>query len=155
MSQRVDERTPTKTELLVYDKALKLSDHVMSLCKPKDKNVNTHHIPKRNAGIGRMLMECAVELGADILEANRFYVAANAGSGTRLQNYIHRIELQDKAIRITYRMEHIFRILHFDREFAESTSKYFMDLLCETRELLVRWRDSDEKMMKTLLNSQG
>ena len=41
MAQRVDERAPTRTELEAYNKCLKLNDHVLSVCKPKDKNVNS------------------------------------------------------------------------------------------------------------------
>lgn len=33
MAQRVDERTPTRTELEAYNKCLKLNDHVLSVCK--------------------------------------------------------------------------------------------------------------------------
>ena len=150
MAQRTDQRAPTRVELDAYNKALKLSDHVMSVCKPKEKNVNTHHIPKRNAGLGRMLMEAAVELGADILDANMRSVGPNASAEKRLKNYGDRFDLQEHALRMTYRLEHIFRILHFDRPFAESTSSYMMELLTETRELLVKWRDADEKQSKQL-----
>lgn len=150
MAQRVDQRDPTRTELEAYNKALKLSDHVMSVCKPKDKNPNACHIPKRNVGIGRILMEAAVELGADILEANELYVGANIGIEQRKKNYADRIALQEHAKRLTFRMEHIFRILYFDKPFAESTTKYMMDLICETRALLTAWKESDSKALKSI-----
>lgn len=151
MAQRVDERDPTRVELDCYNKILKLNDHVMSVCKPKEKNVNNHHIPKRNAGIGKQLMEACVECGADILEANEnFYVGKNFDIESRLENYEERIKLQKHAIRLTYRMEHIVRVLHFNKPFAESTIKYLMDLLCEARTMLVAWRDSEIKMTKQL-----
>ena len=153
MSQRTDQRNPTRVELEAYNKCLKLSEHVMSVCKPKDKNVNTHHIPKRNTGLGRMLMESCVEMGADILEANMIYVGNNLDAETRLRNYSERIALQDHAKRLSFRMEHIFRILHFDRPFAESTSSYMMDLLVETRDLITAWRESDLKMALQLEKS--
>lgn len=149
--QRTDQRSPTRVELDCYNKVLKLSDHIMSVSKPKDKNVNTKHIPKRNLGLGRQLMEDAVELGADILEANEIYVGTNLDPEQRLQNYKDRIELQDHAKRLTYRIEHIFRILHFDRPFAESTSSYMMDLLCESRKLIIAWRESDMRAAKQLM----
>ena len=149
MAQRTDQRSQTRTELLCYDKALKLTDHVMSVCKPKDKNVNTKHIPKRNASIGHMMIDCTIQLGADILEANMIYVGKNLPTETRMENYARRIELQEHAKSLTYRIEHIFRVLHFDREFAESTTKYMMDLICETRDLIVAWKDSDLKVAKT------
>lgn len=96
-------------------------------------------------------MEDAVELGADILEANEIYVGTNLDPEQRLQNYKDRIELQDHAKRLTYRIEHIFRILHFDRPFAESTSSYMMDLLCESRKLIIAWRESDMRAAKQLM----
>lgn len=150
MAQRVDERTPTRTELEAYNKALKLNDHVLSVCKPKEKNVNNHHIPKRNLGIARQLMESCVELGADILEANEIYVGPNLNTEQRLENYAERIRTQDHARRLTYRMEHIFRVLYFDKPFAESTTKMMMDLLCETRALLIKWKESDVRDSRKL-----
>lgn len=150
MSLRVDERKPKQIYLEAYDKALKLTDHVMSVCKPKDKNINTKHIPKRNAGLGRQLMEAAIELGADILEANNIYVGSNQDTEVRIRNYEDRIRLEENAKRLTYRMEHIFRVLHFDRPFAESTSHYMMDLLCETRDLLIGWKESEIRAVKAL-----
>ena len=149
--QRTDQRSPTRVELECYNKVLKLSDHIMSVSKPKDKNVNTKHIPKRNLGLGRQLMDTAVELGADILEANEIYVGLNLDPGQRLANYRERIKLQDHAKRLTYRIEHIFRILHLDRPFAESTSSYMMDLLCESRNQIIAWRESDYKAAKQLM----
>ena len=122
----------------------------MSVCKPKEKNVNTHHIPKRNAGIGRMMMETVVEIGADVLEANLIYVGKNLPVEKRRENYERRNALQEHAKSLTFRLEHIFRILHFDREFAESTTHYMMDLINETRALLTAWRDSDLKASKQL-----
>lgn len=151
MSQRVDQRDPTRIELDCYNKILKLNDHVMSVCKPKDKNVNNHHIPKKNISIGKILMDSCVECGADILEANEgYYVGKNLEPITRLKNYQERISLQKHAIRLTYRMEHIIRVLHFDKPFAESTIKYMMDLLCELRAGLVSWRDSETDVSKQL-----
>ena len=153
MSQRVDERKPTKLNLDAYNKFLKLSDHVLSVCKPKDKNVNDKHIPKRNASIGKMMMDAVVEIGCDILEANEIYVGGNLDIESRIENYKERIKLQEHAKRMTYRVENIFRILHFDKPFAESTSKYMMDLICETRQLLTNWRESEIKDSKSLQKS--
>lgn len=150
MAQRVDQRVPTSVNLDCYNKALKLSDHVMSVCKPKDKNVNTHHIPKKNLGLGRQLMDVVVEMGADILEANEIYVGANIGKEAQLEARKERLKLQDHAKRLTYRAEHIFRILHFDRSFADSTSGYMMDLLMETRAMITKWRESELREMKKL-----
>lgn len=150
MSQRTDQRNPTRTELKCYDVALKLSAHIMSVCKPKDQNVNNKHIPKRNIGLGRALMECAVEMGADILEANMIYVGKNLSQETRLENYKARIRLQDHAKRQTFRAEHIFRVLYFDRNFADSTTKYMLDLISEVRYLITAWKESDIKEANTL-----
>ena len=152
MAQRTDQRDATKVELDCYNKILKLTDHVMSICKPKDENVNNHHIPKKNINIGKLLTEACVECGADILEANEnFYVGKNLEIKARLANYQERINLQKHAIRLTFRMEHMIRVLHFNKPFAESTIKYFMDLLCEARALLIKWRDSEVNMSKQLV----
>ena len=150
MAQRVDERDPTRVELDAYNKVLKLNDFILSVCKPKDKNVNNHHIPKRNVGLGRQLMDAVVECGADILEANEIYVGKNLSPEQRLKNYEDRIELEEHARRLTYRMEHILRVLHFDKPFAESTIKMSMDLLCETRAIIIKWKESDVKMSNQL-----
>ena len=150
MSQRVDERDPTLTELDCYNKILKLTDHVMHVCKPKDKNVNDKHIPKKNVGLGRILMDETITIGADIIEANMINVRRNLQWEVLIQNYAERRKLQEHAIRLTYRVEHIFRVLHFDKPFAESTNRYMMELLTETRNLLMAWRESDIKQAKRL-----
>lgn len=150
MAQRVDQRDPTRAELDAYNKCLKLSSHVMSVCKPRENKPNNHHIPKRNLILGRLLMEAVVDLGADILDANMVYVGGNLAKEDRLRNYRTRIGLQDHAKRLTFRMEHIIRILNEDHPFAESTLKYMVDLLCETRNLISAWRESDIKASKQL-----
>lgn len=151
MAQRTDQRKQTRPELEVYTKALKLSDHILSVCKPKEKNVNTKHIPKRNIGIARLMMEAAIELGADILEANEIYVSSQQDKENRIENYEERIQLQNHAKRLTYRIEHIYRILNADRPFADSTNSYMMDLICETRNLLIGWKESDVRALKKIL----
>lgn len=143
MSQRTDERDPTRIELECYNKLLKLSDHTLSVCKPKDKNVNNKHIAKRHASIGHKLEDIVIDMGADILEANEIYVNSNLNVDTRKKNYRERIKLQNHAKQLTYRMEHIIRILHYNRPFADSTITYWMNLLVETRQLIKAWRDSD------------
>ena len=150
MSQRVDERTPKRVELDVYDKILKLSSHVLSVCKPRDNKPNDKHIPKRHAATGHMMIECCIEMGADVLEANNIYVGNNIDAEERKYNYQQRIELQQRAKRTTYRIEHIFRILYEEKPFAESTTKYMLDLICEVRQLLIAWREHDTKESKSL-----
>ena len=124
MSQRTDEREKTEVSLDCYNKFLKLSEHTLSVCKPKDKNVNTKHIAKRQVTLGHKLEDLVVDIGADILEANEIYVNANLNAEQRKKNYADRIVLQEHAKRLTYRMENIIRILHFDRPFADSTISY-------------------------------
>ena len=150
MAQRTDQRRPKHVYLDAYDKALSLSGYILSVCKPKDKNANNKHIPKHNSGLGRLMMDAAVELGADILEANEIYVGSNLDPERKYQNYQDRIELQEHAKRMTYRIEHIFRILHFDKPFAESTSHHMMDLICDTRTTLTDWKESDAKAAKNI-----
>lgn len=150
MSQRTDRRAQTKANLAVYTKATKLAEHIMSICKPKDKNVNNHHIPKKNVVIGKLLMEAAVELGADILEANDVYVGTNLEASARIDGYRERERLQKHGKRMLSRAEFILDVLHHDRPFAESTLSYAVDLLCETRELLNAWREADKKTARSL-----
>ena len=150
MAKRVDEREPTQTSLEVYDNCLKLSDHILSVCKPKEKNINNKHIPKRNLGLGRMLTELVVDLGADIIEANTTYVGVNLNVEDRKKNYRKRIGLQEHAKSTTYRMEHIIRVLHFNAPFADSTITYMMQLLVETRQLLIGWKEKDMREAKSL-----
>ena len=96
------------------------------------------------------MVDLCIEIGADILEANDVYVGKNIDLKTRVENLRDRIKLQDHAKRQTYRLEHIFNVLHYDRPFAESTSGYMMDLLMETRALLAAWRESDMKLVRQL-----
>lgn len=150
MSQRVDERNPTAINLEVYTKALKLSEFTFSVCKPKDKNVNNKHLPKRHMTIANTLKDLVIRIGADILEANEIYVGANVGSDDRANNYKRRIALEEDAKSCTYRMEHIIRILHNEHPFANNTLTYWASLLCETRALLIKWKDSESAMLRSL-----
>ena len=155
MSQRVDQRAETKIELLCYDKALKLSDFTLSVCKPKDKNVNTKHIAKRQKVIGDLLIQSVVELGADILEANQVYVGDNLPAEDLLRHLEQRIALQENAKRQTFRMEHMMRTLHFDRPFADSTITYWTELLVETRDSISKWRASDVRRRTGIVKKVG
>lgn len=151
MAQRTDERNPTKEELETYTKILKLSDHVRSVAKPKEPKPNNKHIAKRNLGLGNMMVECVVQMGADVLEANTgFYVGANISKEERIRNYKERIKLEEHAKRLTFSLEHIYRMLYYDDKLAESTNKYMLDLITETREMLTNWRESELKAVKQL-----
>ena len=151
MAQRLDEREPTLTDLDVYNKLLKLSDHTISVCKPKDKNVNNKHIPKRFTNIGNMLIEYVVTIGADIIEANELFVGENLNREARIANYRRRVWLQEDAKSLTFRMEHLIRTLHTHSPFADSTITYWMALLTETRSLLTKWRDRDLRNLNRLM----
>ena len=148
MSMRVDERTPTLVELDVYSKCLKLTDHTLSVCKVKESKANNKHLIKRQMKIGHKLIDLVIEMGADILEANNIYVGNNLNLEERKKHYEERLLLQEHAKRITYRMEHMIRVLHFNRPFANSTITYWVKLLIETRTLLIKWREKDLSMFK-------
>ena len=151
MSQRVDERNPTAINLDVFNKALKLSAFTFSVCKPKDKNVNNKHIPKRHIAVANELKNLVISIGADILEANEIYVGDNISKEERAENYKRRIELEEHAKSCTYRMEHIIRVLNEDFTFADSTLTYWTALLCETRALLIKWKDKERAIYRSLL----
>ena len=156
MSQRVDERFPTLSKLKVYDKCLKLTDHTLNVCKIKDNGNNTKkHLVKRQSKIGQYLIEIVIQVGADILEANNKYVEKNLNKDDQIRNYKKRLELEEHAKSLTYRMEHIIRVLHFNRPFDESTIGYWIELLMETRELLIKWKESDYSSLKELMNNKG
>ena len=150
MAIRKDQRQPTSVQLDAYNKALKLSDHVMSVCKPRDEKPNNRHIARHHAAVAHLMETACIEMGADILEANFIYVGANLDNETRAANYRERMRLQDSAKRQTFRIEHIFRMLNEVRPFADSTVDYMMGLIVETRDLLTRWRESDAAALKNL-----
>lgn len=150
MSQRVDERNPTRVELEAYNKILKLSEHVLSVAKPKEPKPNNKHTPKRYVSVANLMMECVIDMGADILEANEIYVGSNLDVEDLKQNYIDRIKLEEHAKLLSYRLEHIFRMLHYVVEYAESTSSYMMELLIESRNVLTKWIASEKRKLKAL-----
>lgn len=151
MSKRVDEREQTLVCFDVYQKLLNLSDFTFSVCKPKEKNVNNKHIPKRLISVGNMAIETVTEIGALILEANDKYVGKNIDIETRIVRYQRRIETEELTKSLTYRLEHIIRTLHKQCEFADSTITYWIGLLVDTRRLIVAWRDSDMAELNALL----
>ena len=150
MALRIDQRTPTACCLDAYNKLLLLSDHVMSVAKPKEPKPNNKHIPKRFVNIANKMVDCIIDMGADILEANEIYVGANLDKETLKNRYADRIELEETAKRKSFRLEHIFRMLHFDVEFADSTATYMMQLITEERSLLVKWIESEKRAMKEI-----
>lgn len=151
MSQRVDERKPTAVELDVYNKCLKLTDHTLSVCKVKDERTNTKHILKRQLKLGQELIDIVIDIGADILQANNIYVGGTLNLEDRIENYKYRIKIQNHAKSLTYRMEHIIRVLHFNRPFADSTITYWFSLLYETRNLLIGWKEKDTNNYRELI----
>lgn len=151
MSRRVDERQATLPELEVYNKILKLTNHTLNVCKVKENKTNNKHLVKRQLKIGQQLIDIVIDMGADVLEANNIYVGVNLNVKDRVKNYYKRIDLQAQAKSLTYRMEHIIRVLQFDRPFADSTITYWISLLVETRQLLIKWKDSNIEDLKMLL----
>lgn len=151
MSVRIDQRRPTRPELDAYNKAKKLTAHVLSVAKPKDENVNNKHIPKRFVNIGKLMTEIVIEMGADILEANKgYYVGTNLGTETLIAHYESRIRLEERALKLTFRLEHIYCVLNDTVHFAESTNKYMMDLIDEQRAVLSNWIRSEKRKAKSL-----
>ena len=155
MSQRTDQRVKTKEELEVYTKCLKLTSYTMERCKPqnkkdKDGNIveNLHNVPARYAKVGELILADAFEIGADILETNGIYVNANLNREDRLENYKSRFKLQNHAIRLTFRLEHMIRALNDHRPFAGNTLDYWTGLVVDVRTLLIAWRDRDVRDAK-------
>jgi len=154
MSVRVDQRRDPRPELDAYNKAIKLSSHVMSVAKPKEEKPNNHHIPKRMANIGKMMVDLTLDIGADILEANEgYYVGSNVPIKTLIKRYEDRVELEEHALKMTFRLEHIYRVLNDNHRLAESTNKYMMDLIDELRAVLTKWIRSEKTKATSLAKS--
>ena len=150
MSLRQDQRVKKMAELKAYDTVLDLSTYTIQVCKPKDKKPNGHHIVKRYIHLGKEIETAVIEIGANVLEANQIYVGANLNTDGRIQNYIRRIALEEKAKSLTFRVEHIIRILHSEQPFSENTLVYWIALLCEAREALSEWIESERKRLSAL-----
>ena len=121
----------------------------MSVCKPKDKNVNNKHIAKRYVRIADRAIDIVIQIGADILEANAEYVGKNISPEQRQINFQTRIRLQREARRLTFELEHIIRVLHKDNPFADSTITYWTGLLVESRSLISKWLEKTERDMRS------
>lgn len=150
LSQRVDQRQETLVSLATYQKLLKLSQHTYNVCKVKENKSNRKHIIKRQLKTGQQLIDIVNEIGAYILEANNIYVGSNLDKEYLAYNYKRRIKLEDNAKSLTFRMEHLIRVLNFNRPFADSTITYWVKLLVETRQLLSKWRDSEVKKLNEI-----
>ena len=151
MAVRVDQRRPTRPELDAYNKAIKLTSHVMSVAKPKEEKPNNKHIPKRYVKLGEKMIDITVDIGADVLEANKgYYVGSNLDAKTLIDHYEKRITLEERALKLTFRLEHIYRVLNDNVHFAESTNKYMMDLIDEQRAILTKWIRAEKTKSKAL-----
>lgn len=151
MSQRVEQRVPTAYELDAYSKCLLLTEFTFGVCKARDKGGENHkHIPKRFGSLARQMESLVTAMGANILEANEIYIRENLEKSDRIRNYIRRLELQRHAISLSYQLEHYMRVLHAAINFAESTISHWMELMWETRRLLIAWRDKDARNLRSL-----
>lgn len=161
MSQRKDQRAPTSVDLEAYNQVLHLSEVTMRICKvkekkvnnrivPEEKNSNNHHIAKRYAPIANLAMEATIQIGALILDANDLYVGSRTDVDTRIRHYHKRIEMQEQALGLTYRLEHIIRFLHDTNNFANSTITDWIGALVNTRESIKAWSNSDNRELRKL-----
>lgn len=150
MSQRKDQRAPTSVDLEAYNQVLHLSEVTMRICKVKEKNCNNHHVAKRYVPIANLAMESTIQMGALILDANDLYVGSRADIDTRIRHYHKRIEMQEQALGLTYRLEHIIRILHDANNFANSTLTDWVSALVSTRDSIKAWSNSDNRELRKL-----
>lgn len=151
MSQRLDERCPTSIDLDCYNKLLALSDHTFSVCKPKDKNMNNHHVPKRLINIANRLIDTVVDIGALLLQALATPIDNNIVIEQRIRNYQDRLNMQMNAYTMTFQFEHIIRMLNSENPFADSTFTHWLKLLVETRDSIEEWYKGDYRSFKKLL----
>ena len=136
MSRRVDQRYPKDIDLDAYDNILELTRHLLSVCKPKENKDNSNkHIPKRYVHIAKTIENLVLDIGADIIEANCEYdVRKNVEVNQRARNYESRINLWAHARSLTFRLEHVIRVMHYTHQFADSTLTYTMRFLVAVRD---------------------
>lgn len=152
MSQRVEQRTPTSAELDAYSLCLALTEFTFGVCKPRDKNGENHkHIPKRFGSIARQIEYLVVQMGALILEANEIYVRDNLNKEDRIKHYKQRIDLQNKAVSISYQLEHYMQVMNRAIEFADSTISHWCESMWTTRRTLLAWKAKDMSMLRELI----
>lgn len=151
MSQRVDQRSPTDVNLDAYNKVLNLTKVTFHICKTKDKNINNHHVSKKNIPIANIAIQTVINMGSFILEANSIYVGFNANTESKINNYRKRINLQESALGLTFQLEHIIRALHDDSPFANSTLTDWIGNLVETRKSINAWLKSDKRELNKII----
>lgn len=150
MAVRVDQRVPTAAALDAYNHVLLLSQQIMSIAKPKEPKPNNKHIPKRLVNFANKMVDCVIDIGADVIEANEIYVSPSLDRITRAKHYADRIALQYRAVRTTFRLEHIFRMLQYEVELSENTAAYTIRRILEVRRLILKWQASDKRRLNEL-----
>ena len=143
-AKKKTEVTPEVPELAV-DRNMEVSEPVKN-STDKKRTDTVKNIKENN-----MKNFTALKLYENIIQANEMFVGANLNINERIVNFQTRLRLQHEAISLSYRMEHIIRVLNDDRPFADSTLTYWVMLLVETRNLLVKWKDSDKSRLSELL----
>ena len=102
------------------------------------------------AYLHRQIADCAVEIGADIWEANGIKVGSSA------RRYLKRLELQEDAIRKTGRMLFLMGAAkRLDKKLRTMKYLYWVNLARETRSLAIAWRDSDARRYGHLIRDAG
>lgn len=155
MSQRVDQRTPTVQELQAYNVYEELFKFTVQVCKCEDRNgkeVNNHHISKRNRFIAHDILQSVCKIGALIIEANCAYYVGDAlkNKEVKINNYKKRIELQSSAYALTFAVENYIRSVHYIAPLANNTLTHWIDLSDSTRTIIKAWMESDKKALNNL-----
>jgi len=141
MSVHAAERGEDKLE--VQKKAEKLVAHTVHITS-NEKIFNPKY-----SDFHQRIVDCAVEIGVSIWEANG--IRANSA-----ERYAERHRLQEKAVRKIGVLLYLMSIAkRLDKKLRRGKYNYWVHLARETKALAIAWRDSDAKRYRRLIRDAG
>ena len=141
MSVHAAERGEDKLD--VQKKAEKLIAHTVHIM------TNEKVFNPKYSDFHQRIVDCAVEIGACIWEANG--IRANNS-----EHYADRHRLQEKAVRKIGVLLYLMSIAkRLDKNLRRGKYNYWVHLARETKDIAIAWRDSDAKKFRRLIQDAG
>ena len=117
-------------------KAIELADYTITICS------NEKHFPKRYRWcLTNKIVDTATDIMSDINTANSIYVSTKG-------DYELRRKFQTRALAYTARLLGLMELAYIKFNISDKRIKHWTQLAVDVRELIKKWRKSDNNRYK-------
>lgn len=132
----VPEGKRTESKLAVQTKAIELADYTITICS------NEKYFPKRYRWcLTNKIVDTATDIMSDINTANSIYVSTKG-------DYELRRQFQTRALAYTARLLGLMELAYIKFNISDKRIKHWTQLAIDVRELIKKWRKSDNYRYK-------